>query len=275
VGKSTLLNRFVGEKIAASSPKPQTTWNSILGVKTRPDAQILFVDTPGIHEPVTSHNQYMVRALKAAIRDADLILHVVDVQHVPENPGAIIGGLPKARTIPVILVVNKIDVARGNQFGTEDLAAGYCQLAQISALRGDGVADLEREVVRRLPVGPRYFPAEVITDLPERFIVRELIREKIFYLMQREIPYSSAVTVDEFAYQSGDLVRIGATISVERESQKGIVIGKGGKMLREIGRLSRMDLEAFLGKRVYLDLWVRVQKNWSKRDYAVKELGLT
>lgn len=276
VGKSTLLNRLVGEKIAIVSPKPQTTWNRIVGVKTLPDAQVLFVDTPGIHEASSSFNRSMLRAVKGALEDADVILHMVDATR-PGHPGD-----EEARNflrpvdVPVILVVNKIDLQHEegpwSEPGNSD---GYRGVVLISALMGTGLDTLEYEILQLLPYGPQYYPGEVVSDVTERFIAREVIREKIFHLTHHEIPYACAVVVDEYAEREDGVVYVRASINVERDSQKGIVIGKGGHLLKEIGRRARMDLEDQLGVKVYLDLWVRVSRDWSKKDRALREFELS
>jgi GTP-binding protein Era len=274
VGKSTLLNRLVGEKIAIISPKPQTTWNRILGVKTLPSAQILFVDTPGIHAASSKLNRSMLHAAKGALHDADVILHLVEAPDPFPEEEKLIWKLLREIKTPVILVINKIDLPGG-----DDVVAGqplpfpYTTVIRISALVGTGVDLLEKELLVILPPGPPYYPADVMTDQTERFMAREVIREKIFHLTRQEIPYSCAVVVEDFKEREAGAIWIRATINVERESQKGILIGKGGKQLKAIGRQARMDLEALLHARVYLDLWVRVQKDWTRKEYALREFG--
>ena len=275
VGKSTLLNRLVGEKIAIISPKPQTTWNRILGVKTLPSAQILFVDTPGIHDASSKLNRSMLNAAKGALHDADVILHMVEApdpfSREEERVWELLHGIQTA----VILVINKIDVRGMDAVPEASFPFPYVKVMPISALVGTGVELLENEIVALLPPGPPYYPADVMTDQTERFMAREIIREKIFDLTRQEIPYSCAVVVEEFKERDDGMIFIRASINVERGSQKGILIGKGGKQLKEIGRQARIDLEELLGARVYLDLWVRVQKDWTKKDYALREFGLT
>jgi GTP-binding protein Era len=275
VGKSTLLNRLVGEKIAIVSPKPQTTWNRILGIKTFPGAQVLFVDTPGIHDAPSKLNRSMLTAAKGALHDADVILHMVEAPDpFPEGEKLILGLLQGIKT-PVILVINKIDLTQIDAVPEVAPPFPYVKVMPISALVGSGVDLLEKEIVAHLPLGPPYYSADVMTDQTERFMAREIIREKIFHLTHQEIPYSCAVVVEEFKEKGDGMVFIRAAINVERDSQKGIIIGKGGKMLKEIGKQARIDLEKLLGARVYLDLWVRVQKDWTKKDYALREFGLT
>jgi len=275
VGKSTLINRLVGEKIAIVSPKPQTTWNRILGVKTLPSAQILFVDTPGIHDASSKLNRSMLAAAKGALHDADLILHMVEVPDPFPAGEKLVWGLLHGIKTPVILVINKIDLGGMDAAPEASLPFPYIKVMPISALVGTGVDLLENEIVAHLPLGPPYYSADVMTDQTQRFMAREIIREKIFHLTHQEIPYSCAVVVEEFKERGEGVVFIRAAINVERETQKGILIGKGGTKLKEIGKQARMDLEELLGARVYLDLWVRVQKDWTKKEYALREFGLT
>lgn len=275
VGKSTLLNRLLGKKIAIVSPKPQTTWNRILGVKTLPHAQILFVDTPGIHAANSKLNRYMFNAAKGALQDADIVLHMVEAHRlVPRGEEIVWDALEKVKGA-VILLINKVDLVReGDVLPEPPLPFPYTKVIGVSALLATGLDLLEKEIVALLPPGPKYYPDDFITDQTERFMAREIIREKIFHLAHREIPYSCAVVVENFQEKEGGMIWIRISINVERESQKGIVIGKGGRMLKEIGRLARLDLERLFGTKVYLELWVRVQKDWTKKDYALREFGL-
>jgi GTP-binding protein Era len=276
VGKSTLLNRLVGEKVAIVSPKPQTTWHRILGVKTLPSAQILFVDTPGIHDASSKLNRSLLTVAKSALHDADVILHMVEaLDPFPREEGRV-WELLHGLSTPVILVINKTDLLSGDDAAAgQSLSFPYAAIIRISALVGTGVDQLEGEVISLLPPGPPYYPADVMTDQTERFMAREIIREKIFHLTRQEIPYSCAVVVEEFKEREAGAIWIRATINVEKDSQKGILIGKGGSKLKEIGRQARVDLEGLLQTRVYLDLWVRVQKDWTKKEYALREFGLT
>ena len=273
VGKSTLLNRLVGEKVAIVSPKPQTTWHRILGVKTLPSAQILFVDTPGIHDASSKLNRSLLTVAKGTLNDADVILHMVEAADPFPVEEQQIWELLQGINTPVILVINKIDLLGGVAAPEQPLPFPYTNVIRISALVGTGVDHLEGEVIVLLPPGPPYYPADVMTDQTERFMAREIIREKIFHLTRQEIPYSCAVVVEEFKEREAGAVWIRATINVEKDSQKGILIGKGGNKLKEIGRQARMDLEKLLGARVYLDLWVRVQKDWTKKENALREFG--
>jgi GTPase len=275
VGKSTLLNRLVGEKIAIVSPKPQTTWSRITGVKTLPGAQILFVDTPGIHDAPSKLNRAMLTAAKGALHDADVILHMVEASDPFPAGEDLVGELLTGIATPVILVINKIDLRGGDVVSEQPLPFSYAKVMRVSALLGTGVDLLTDEIIALLSPGPAYYPEEAVTDQTERFMAREIIREKIFLLTRQEIPYSSAVVVEEFKEREDGMILIRAAINVEKESQKGILIGKGGKKLKEIGSQARRDIEQLLGARVYLDLWVRVQKDWTKKDHALREFGLT
>jgi GTP-binding protein Era len=276
VGKSTLLNRLVGEKIAIISPKPQTTWHRILGVKTLPSAQILFVDTPGIHDASSKLNRSLLAVAKGALNDADVILHMVEALDPFPEEEQLVWELLHGITTPVILVINKTDLLVKNRVDTDQsLSFPYAAVIRISALVGTGVDLLEKKLIAFLPPGPPYYPADVMTDQTERFMAREIIREKIFHLTRQEIPYSCAVVVEDFKEREAGAIWIRATINVEKDSQKGILIGKGGSKLKEIGKQARVDLEALLSARVYLDLWVRVQKDWSKKEYALREFGFT
>lgn len=275
VGKSTLLNRLLGEKVAITSAKPQTTWNRILGVKTLPNAQILFFDTPGIHEATSKLNRFMLNTARSTLRDADVILHMVEATNPFPQEEKIVWNSFKGIKVPVLLLINKIDLVKEDDLSELSLPFPYTKVVRISALLGTGVDLLEREIVALLPHGPKYYPDDFITDQTERFLAREIIREKIFQLTHQEIPYSCAVVVEDFKERGGGIIFIRASINVERDSQKGILIGKGGRMLKEIGRQARIDLEHLLGTKVYLDLWVRVQKDWTKKEYNLREFGFS
>jgi GTP-binding protein Era len=278
VGKSTLLNLLLGQKIAIISPKPQTTRNRILGVKNLPAGQIIFLDTPGIHRSGNLLNQSMVRAALATLQEVDvvcLLIEANDPDH--EENDWIVENLQKVRK-PVFLAINKIDlVPKGNLLSIMERFSQkrpFEQIVPISALLGDGVDILVRELLKILPEGPRLFPEDMVTDLPERFLAAELIREKVFQLTREEIPYATAVVIEEFKErEEKNLVVIRATIQVERETQKGILIGEKGKRLKEIGRLAREEMEALLGVRVFLELWVKVEKNWRGDALALRRLG--
>jgi GTP-binding protein Era len=277
-GKSTLLNLLLGEKIAITSPKPQTTRNRILGIKNLPSAQMIFLDTPGIHRSKSILNQSMVRTALSTLQEVDSICFLVEADF-PDNEENewILENLKKV-TQPVFLVINKIDiVSKGNLLPIMDRysrAHSFEQIIPVSALLGEGVDVLVKELLNVLPDGPRLFPEDMITDLPERFLAAELIREKVFHLTRDEVPYATAVSVEEFQERpDGNLVVIRATIRVERESQKGILIGEKGRMLKEIGRLARQEIETLLGTKVFLELWVKVEKNWREDPQALRRLG--
>jgi GTP-binding protein Era len=277
-GKSTLLNLLLGEKIAITSPKPQTTRNRILGIKNLPSGQMIFLDTPGIHRSKSILNQSMVRTALSTLQEVDSICFLIEADF-PDNEENewILENLKKAAK-PVFLVINKIDlVSKGNLLPIMERysrARPFEQMIPVSALLGDGVDVLAKELLKVLPEGPRLFPEEMITDLPERFLAAELIREKVFHLTRDEVPYATAAVVEEFKERPDrNLVVIRATIQVERESQKGILIGEKGRMLKEIGRLAREEIEALLGTKVFLELWVKVEKNWRDDPQALRRLG--
>jgi len=278
VGKSTLLNRLLGEKISITSRKPQTTRNRILGVVHRPAAQIIFMDTPGVHKAKNPLNIKIVETALSTMGDADIILILIDVAKPdPVSEGVIVKKLQAANR-PVILALNKIDLIRKDALLSiiDRWAAVYPfeAVVPISATEGTQVDALIASMENALTAGPPFFAQDTLTDLSERFIAAEIIREKIFRLTGEEIPYSTAVTVDLFKEEkAGALIKIQASIHMERSSQKGIVIGKKGAKLKQIGKASREDLERFLGAKVYLKLFVRVQKNWSKDTKALKRLG--
>lgn len=278
VGKSTLLNRILGEKIVITSDKPQTTRNRIQGIHNVPDAQIVFIDTPGIHQARSRLNKYMVEVAVSSIREVDLILFLVEANQKPgEQEQEIIDVLAGA-TAPVFLVINKVDLTEKGAV-LERIAAykdrfPFREIVPVSAGTGDGVEYLVELVRKALPEGPVYFPDDILTDVPERFIAAEIIREKVFRLTRDEIPYATAVEVDSFKErEDGGLVSIAATITVERDSQKGIVIGKKGAMLKKIGSASRVEIEKLLNTKVFLELFVRVRKDWSEDERMLKELG--
>ena len=278
VGKSTLLNRLVGEKIAIISPKPQTTRNRILGVKTTSEYQTVFLDTPGIHRAKGNLNVTMVRTALATLSTVDLILFLVEAQSPDDQRNQKVLQALQGVETETLVVVNKIDLAPEKSLEEiTELFQGLHRFkghACISALHGMGIDDLLIQIVALLPTGPAYYPRDTLTDLPERFFCAEIIREKIMHLTSEEIPYAVAVTIGSFKEdEQKSLIRIQADIHVERTSQKGIIIGKGGSMLREIGKQARLDMEQLLGTRVFLQLWVRIQKKWRKDPRALKEFG--
>ncbi|MCH8013999.1 MAG: GTPase Era [Candidatus Dadabacteria bacterium] len=276
VGKSTLINALVGEKIAAVSEKPNTTRNRILGIRTLPDAQLIFLDTPGIHKARGRLGKAMVNTAMSAVQEADVILMMVEVKDTfGKGDAFIIESLPK----PAILVINKIDtIKKGNILEiierSKDFSEKIKEVIPISALNSDGISQLLTIISNYLPEGPKYFPEDMITDQPERFIAAEFIREKIFTLTQKEIPYQTAVVIEEFEeLPEKNLINILAVIYVERKNHKGIIIGKKGGMLKEVGTLARADIEKILGTKVYLELWVKVKEGWSQKDHLIREFG--
>ena len=278
VGKSTLLNRLLGQKISITSKKPQTTRNRILGVVHSPCTQLVFIDTPGIHKADNVFNTRIVEVALGALGDADLILFMIDVTHPDPPSDAILINALKEKSRPVILALNKIDgVDKAKVLkAIEQWAAVYefRQVVPISAKQGTQIDTLLDVMETALPHGPAYFPEDAITDVPERFLAAEMIREKVFRMTGQEIPYSIAVTVEEFSEdEKRGLVKIHASIHAERDSQKGIIIGKGGRKLKQIGEVARKDIEKMLGARVFLKLFVRVQKNWSKDTRALRRFG--
>ena len=292
-GKSTLLNKLTGEKIAIVSPKPQTTRNRILGVVTRPEGQVAFVDTPGVHEAKGELNRYMVEAALSAAEEADLVLFLIEppLGETPQvSPGnrAILERLAKIKK-PTFLVINKIDqVAKPALLPIIDLYRQefpFAEVVPISAREGDGVESLFRTVLSHMPVAEQMFDPDMLTDQQERVLVAEYVREQVLRHCRQEIPYSAAVVIDEFDEQEREpsgrsshgklagLVRIAATICVERDSQKAIVIGKQGQMLKTIGTDARLSIQRMLGTHVYLSLRVRVEPRWSERPEGLRKLG--
>ncbi|MHB8763814.1 MAG: GTPase Era [Deferrisomatales bacterium] len=273
VGKSTLLNRILGQKISITSAKPQTTRNRVAGVLNRGPVQLIFFDTPGVHEGGKLINQYMLREALACLPDVDVAVFLADAATgVRPDDEALARHLSRC-SVPVVLAVNKVDAGSTPTRAFEGLLP-FHSAHRISAATGEGVEGLLGELAALLPEGPEYYPPDVPTDRTERFIAQEFIREKLFELTEEEIPYSVAVTVDLWEDRpEQELVVIHATVHVERPSQKGMVIGKGGLLIKEVGRQARQDLEALLGARVYLDLHVGVEKNWSKDPRALRRFG--
>jgi GTPase len=279
-GKSTLLNRIVGEKIAIVSDKPQTTRTRILGTKNYPDGQIAFVDTPGIHRPLHRMNVRMVDAAVDTLRDVDAVVLVYDASSRPGAGDEFVSRLLKGATVPVILVLNKVDLV--------DKAAllplidqlrkwhDFTGIVPVSAVTGDGVEALERTLLEKMPEGEPLFAEDYLTDQPERVIVSETVREKVLHHTRDELPFSTAVVIDQFEEpdRPGGLMRVYCTILVETESQKPIVIGRAGSMIKKIGTEARKDLEAFFGAKVYLDLRVKVKPDWRDDERVLDDLGL-
>jgi GTPase len=278
-GKSTLLNRIVGHKLAIVSDKPQTTRTRILGVKNYPDGQIVFVDTPGVHKPSHRMNVRMVDVALEAMRDVDLVTLVVDVS-VKEGPGdRHLLGLVKDVSTPAILVLNKVDlIAKAKLLPIIDRyrhAHPFVEFVPISALDGTNVDTLEALFRQHLPEGEPLYPVDYVTDQPERFFVGEIVREQVLQLTHDELPFTTAVVVDSFEEpEEGKVASIYCTILVERESQKPIVIGKGGAMIKQIGTAARAELQRFFGTRLHLDLRVKVRSEWRDDERVLDELGL-
>ena len=279
VGKSTLMNQFVGEKVAIVSPKPQTTRSRILGILTREKFQVVFVDTPGIHKPHHKLGRIMVNTATNVIPEADVVLFMVDVSVLPNAEDRMIANMLEVRRgIPVILVLNKMDLLRPQkvQDHTEaywELAPFHDQWMMTTATEGANLGALLDRVVELLPQGPRYYPREYITDQTERQIVAELIREQVLRHTHQEVPHSVAVVVEEFAERDEGVTYIAANVFVERASQKGIVIGRRGAMIRRIGSRARGAVERLIGGSVYLDLWVKVREGWREDERELRRLG--
>ena len=277
VGKSTLLNRLVGQKLAITSPKPQTTRHQLLGVLHLSGAQLLFLDTPGLLDPKSLLNESLVKAALTALSEADVVVWLVEPRAPDSQERAV---LPQVRalTCPLVIAVNKVDLV--NKPRLLPLMAAYhdlfpgSPLVPLSALVGDGLPALVEEITRLLPESPPLFPEEQLTDQTERFLVGEIIRERLFHHTGEEIPYAVAVAVEEFdETQRPELVRIRAVIYVEKDSQKGIVIGKGGRLLKRVGQEAREEAERLLQAKVFLDLWVKVWKNWRRDPRALRQFG--
>jgi len=280
VGKSTLLNRVLGEKIAIVTEKPQTTRNKILGIKNVEGGQFIFIDTPGFHKGRTELNKRMVRTAITSGRDADLLLFLVEASSpLVEEDREMIKSLKGSKGVP-FWVINKIDlIKKENLLPIMDhyqRLHPFQKIIPISAANGEGVDILLDEIMKSLPESPPYYPEDMITDQTERFLASEIIREKVIHQSYQEIPYSTAVTIEEFKeHPEKNLVIINATVYVERDSQKKILIGKGGQRLKGIGEMARKELEAFLRRRVFLELWVKVEKNWTRDSHALNRLGYT
>lgn len=277
VGKSTLINALIGQKIAIMSDKPQTTRNRILCILTREDAQIVFLDTPGIHKPRHKLGEYMVKAAEGTLREVDAIFFVVDATEKMGPGERYILERLQATKSPVILVVNKLDLIEREQ--ALPIIANYtgqyefAGVVPVSAKAGMNLDDLLDEAVKYLPEGPQYYPEDMVTDQPERLIVAELVREKALQLTGDEVPHAIAVEVEEMTARDNGDTYIRAVIYVERESQKGIIIGAKGAMLKEIGGRSRKDIQSLLGSKVFLDLWVKVKKDWRNRLGVLHNFG--
>lgn len=276
VGKSTLLNTILGEKIAIVTAKPQTTRNRILGVKTLTNAQIIFIDTPGIHKPKHTLGELMLKEAKEVAREVDIILFLVE----PEEPGKgdrfIIDNITNLKK-PIFLIINKIDTIKKLALlpiiEKYNLIYPFTEVIPLSALKGEGIDILMETILKYLPKGPKYYPDDILTDQLERFMVSEIIREKIMQVTDEEVPYSVAVEITDWNERDDGLISIKANIYVEREGQKGIIIGKGGERLKTVGMRSRIEIEKILGAKVFLELWVKIKKDWRSNDMILKGLG--
>ncbi len=274
VGKSTLLNRLLGTKISAVTSKPQTTRNRIIGILTEGEFQACFIDTPGIIRPEYELQEFMVKQIKSAVMDADVLILMIDPWFKDDNIYAEFAKL--AGKAPRILVINKIDLVTKQELLPlidKLKTTNVTKIVPISALNGQGVDDLKKVILENLPEGEFFYPTEDISDTPERFFAAEFIREKIFELFKKEVPYASCVVIDEFKEREKGKDYIRAIIYVERNSQKAILIGKQGTALKTVGEKARRELETFLGRPVYLELWVKVKKKWRKNKRFLKELG--
>ncbi|MDO0958756.1 GTPase Era [Staphylococcus haemolyticus] len=277
VGKSTFMNRVIGHKIAIMSDKAQTTRNKIQGVMTRNDAQIIFLDTPGIHKSKHKLGDYMMRVAKNTLSEIDAIMFMVNVnEEIGRGDEYIMEMLKNVKT-PVFLVLNKIDLVHPDalmpRIEQYQKYMNFTEIVPISALEGLNVDHFIDVLKTYLPEGPKYYPDDQISDHPEQFVVSEIIREKILHLTSEEIPHAIGVNVDRMIKENDERVRVEATIYVERDSQKGIVIGKGGKKLKEVGKRARHDIEMLLGSKVYLELWVKVQKDWRNKVNFIRQMG--
>ena len=276
-GKSTLLNFLVGEKVSIVTDKPQTTRHVVRGIVTRPDGQIVFLDTPGIHKPIHRMNERMMRAVRAAMADVDLILLIIDSSAAFGRGDEFTLELVKPVTRKKILLLNKIDlIEKKNLLPLIDRyakAGNFEEIIPISALSGENIENLVAQILKRLPEGPMFYPADQISDQQERAIASEMIREKLIVRTEEEMPYSTAVVIDRFD-EDEKLHRIYASIFVERDSQKAIIIGKAGQKLKQIGTDARKELETFFGRKIFLELHVKVRKHWRDDEEMLRSLGL-
>ncbi|MBR2773863.1 MAG: GTPase Era [Selenomonadaceae bacterium] len=278
VGKSTLINKIVGQKVAITSDKPQTTRSRIQCILTQDDAQIIFLDTPGIHKPKLKLGEYMLKAAEGTLKEVDAIFFVIDATEKFGGGEKYILERLAATTKPVILVVNKVDLLDREKLlpiiAEYSTRRDFAAVVPISAADGTNVDALIDEAKKFLPEGVQYYPADMVTDQPERLIIAELIREKLLHATQDEVPHAIAVDLEEFTPRDNGTIFIRATIYVERDSQKGILIGKGGKMLKQVGKAARPEIEMLLGAKVFLDLWVKVKRDWRNSIGALQSFGL-
>ncbi|MDH4207247.1 MAG: GTPase Era [Anaerolineae bacterium] len=277
VGKSTLINAYVGQKVAIVSSKPQTTRRTLRGILTLPQAQVVFVDTPGLHKPRHKLGEFMVESAARVIPDADVVLFMVDVSVSPSADDEELATLIRQRgTAPCIMVMNKVDLLPQGEEARARAYESICDCGRsvvISATEGRNRDQLLQWIIGLLPPGPRFYPPDEITDQPLRFMAAELVREQVLNYLYQEVPHWVAVVVEEFEERREDLTYIEATVYVSKESQKGIVIGERGEMLKRIGAAARGEIERLLGTRVYLDLWVKVRDRWPLREAALRDLG--
>lgn len=279
VGKSTLLNRILGEKLAAVSPKPQTTRNRITGIYTEEDTQIIFLDTPGMHRPRNKLGEFMVRTVRESIADVDAAVLVIEPAAEPQAAELSLVERLREEQIPAILAINKIDQLKDKSgliwvMESWSRQLDFKAVVPVSAADGEGVDELLAEMKKLIPEGPQYYPEDQLTTEPERAVVGEIIREKMLRLLSEEIPHGVAVSVEKFHERdAGDIIDIEANIYCEKESHKGMIIGKGGAMLKKIGTVSRGDIEQLLGCHVNLKLWVKVKEDWRNREQLLKTFG--
>ncbi|MFU0791437.1 GTPase Era [Cerasibacillus sp. JNUCC 74] len=277
VGKSTFMNQAIGQKIAIMSDKPQTTRNKIQGVLTQPDAQMIFIDTPGIHKPKHRLGEFMVRTAENTLNEVDVILFMINAKEGYGKGDQYIIDLLQKVNRPVYLIINKIDLIHPDELLPliEQYKDKYdfAEIIPISALHGNNVAHMLEVIKQQLDEGPKYYPDDQITDHPERFIISELIREKVLHFTREEVPHSIAVVIENVDQNGNNKLLIQATIVTERKTQKGILIGKQGSMLKKIGKAARKDIEALLGTKIYLELWVKVKKDWRNKQSQLHEFG--
>ena len=276
VGKSTLMNRLIGQKVAITSAKPQTTRNKISGIYTEDDMQVVFVDTPGIFKSHSDLDEYMDKASLSSLKDVDLVMFMVDAKEAGKGE-EYVAGLLKDLDIPVFLVINKIDQVHPNELlpiiDSYQAVGKFAEFLPISARQGNGVDDLLKSLKDYLPEGPQYYASDEVTDRPEYFVVAEMIREQILRLTDQEVPHSTAVWVDQMNQRINGKLQIDATIFVEKDGQKRIIIGQRGAMIKQIGMRSRKEIENLLGEKVNLKLWVKVRRNWRQDPAFLKSIG--
>ena len=279
VGKSTLTNTIVGEKVAIVSNKPQTTRNRICGILNRGSTQLVFMDTPGFHKPRTKLGDYMVNVVEQSVADVDAVLLLVEpIANIGPQEQALLAQL-KAREVPAVLVINKIDTVEKENLLT--VMAAYSQahsfdaIIPISAKTGEGVEDLLKTCEGYAQEGPQFFPDGMTSDQPERQVIAEIIREKMLWCLEKEIPHGTAVEITRFSERDNGIVDVDATIYCEKASHKGIIIGKGGAMLKKISTMARTDCEKFMGTKVYLQTWIKVKENWRDSEFLIRNFGYT